>query len=130
MILRLRRRLEGEQGFTLIELLVVVVILGILAGIAIPSYLSFRGRANNAAAQSNVRAIVPDVESFFADQGTYVGMTLDYLKTTYDQAIDTSKYALPSADLGPTTYCIQSTSGGTSFFKNGPSAQIVSGTCP
>ena len=52
----LTRKMRDENGFTLIELLVVIIILGILLAIAIPSYLSFRGRANNSAAQANIRA--------------------------------------------------------------------------
>src|SRR2546429_7797289 len=63
--------------FRSIELLVVIIILGILLAIAIPSYLSFKNRANASAAQANVRAAVPGVEAYNADHASgYTGATL------------------------------------------------------
>src|SRR5213592_2945899 len=95
MISTLRKRLRNEEkGFTLIELLVVVIILGILTAIAVPSYLSFRGRAEDSANKSNVRSVIPSIESYYADNNTYSTMTLALLKTNYDQALDLSKYSL------------------------------------
>ncbi len=59
MLDKLRKRLRSEKGFTLIELLVVMIILAILTAIAIPSYLSFRDRANKSAAGADLRSVDP-----------------------------------------------------------------------
>src|SRR2546425_4565373 len=98
MTSKIRRRLAGEEsGFTLIELLVVMIILAILTAIAIPSYLSFRDRANNSAAGADLRAAIPSVEAYFSDNGTYTGMTAANLAASYDQSINPSIILVKSA---------------------------------
>lgn len=87
MLARIRKSMEEkDQGFTLIELLVVIIIIGILAAIAIPTFLNQREKGWEAQVESDLRNATTAAESFAVDNnGGYTEganpMTLGDLET-------------------------------------------------
>ncbi len=66
-----RAKIASEQGFSLIEVLVVMVVIGVLAAIAIPSFLGQSAKAQDASAKTNVRTVVQMVEMCRVQEDTY-----------------------------------------------------------
>ena len=72
MLRKLRERAQEEKGFTLIELLVVILIIGILAAIAIPSFLNQRSKGNDAEAKSTAVTAAQAAETCATDNNGVV----------------------------------------------------------
>ena len=90
MLYRLRQRSTDEGGFTLIELLVVILIIGILAAIAIPSFLSQKSKATDSSAKELARTAETTAETYATDHGgSYEGMTTKILQE-YEPSIQTT----------------------------------------
>ncbi len=65
------KKTAGEKGFTLIELMIVVAIIGILAAIAIPNFLTYQARARQAEARTNLGSLFTTETAYFGEWSTY-----------------------------------------------------------
>ena len=58
-------KLNNKKGFTLIELMIVIAIIGILAAIAIPNFISYRNKAFCSKAETDAQSVIAALSSYF-----------------------------------------------------------------
>jgi type IV pilus assembly protein PilA len=115
---------RDERGFTLIELMIVIAIIGILAAIAIPQFSSYRKRAYNSAAQSDLKNAATAEEAYFVDNSTYCTRS----DLTSANLFNPTENVLVSAGGDANTYIITAyhSAGDKTYTLIGPGGSITS----
>ena len=133
MLIAIRKRLQNkEEGFTLIELMVVVLIIAILIAIAIPTFLGARKRAQDRAAQSNIRNVLTAEKTYYTDAQVYTASETDI--EAIEPAIQIQAADPPTAVTGnnvsvvfttPTVFIMAKSASGTCFYVKDDAASAT-----
>ena len=112
-------RVSEDHGFTLLEVLVVILIIGIIAGIAIPSFINQTSKAKDGAAKELVRTAETAAETYATDHsGTYTGISIAELQAITPTLKEKGSAELVAAEAtGANGYVVeaQSTGNGHTF---------------
>jgi prepilin-type N-terminal cleavage/methylation domain-containing protein len=128
---RLNDAQNEEKGFTLMELLIVIIILGILAGIAIPTYIAQKAKAQDAAALSDARNAGAAEVLYFADNNAFTNVLANLTAEGFRQStgVSTTLINVPG-NGGDGGYCVEMLSGsGASFHMAEAGGGAQPGTC-
>ncbi len=104
-------RVSRRRGFSLLELMITVVIIGILAAVAYPSYLDYVRRGNRSAAQTFMMTIANRQEQYLLTSRTYTA-TISDLGGLSQPPETTGKYTFAVTLPTPTSYTIAATATG------------------
>lgn len=143
MLKALQNRMRDDKGFTLIELMVVVLIIAILIAIAIPTFLGLRKRAQDRAAQSDLRNALTAAKAFYTDHDTFtpntdLGVGVDFVAaegekiepslTWNDDGAPSTEGAVSVREVASDTVLLTTLSASGDFFCIGDNAgENVSG---
>ena len=122
---------KDEEGFTLIELLVVVIIIGILAAIAIPTFLNQREGAWRSTVESDLRNIATNMETYYAEHDAYPAGSALATAATITVTDGTNPETYPKSDnvgLTVTQPSANDASAGGSFCVTGTHANLAGET--
>ena len=119
-------RTYREDGFTLIELLIAVAVIGVLLAIAVPSYVAFRGRAQDTSVEHELHQTLVAGNAYGTDNDDFSAITMAKLRKTYDATLANDiSISKKTADY----YCLKDVSdSGSTYWLRGPEGEQGVGT--